>query len=299
MFHFIKNSPFYQRLSLILMAGLILSPISQSASASGRIIHDPKLINSIANDVLNGLNETRMDEISLISGYGRLSIDIVPFSPTSRFDDIITPKIANELNTFLLAALIQKSQGKFRFHLNSIKKTLRQAHCRDSYPTNLCPDNDVNAGRLHKKSNADIVILGNLVVERRTGYLSYKAYAPETGVILAATTPRKVHLRYDRQPRSTLNYPESVINHYDEYLEPSRSRTFRLQKDLMRLGFRPGRVNGYMTRQTGQAIQRYQWHHDLDPNGNVSDSLLKHIRKQVVFSLEKQGPDNQERSRSE
>jgi peptidoglycan hydrolase-like protein with peptidoglycan-binding domain len=67
----------------------------------------------------------------------------------------------------------------------------------------------------------------------------------------------------------------------------------------MRLGFRPGRVNGYMTRQTRQAIQRYQWHHDLDPNGNVSDPLLKHIRKQVVFSLERQGPDNQERSRSE
>jgi hypothetical protein len=299
MFHFIKSTPFYHRFSLILMLGLTLTPISLSASASGRIIHDPKLINSIANDVLNGLNETRMDEISLISGYGRLSVDIVPFSPTNRFDDVITPKIANELNTFLLAALIQKSQGKFRFHLNSIKKPRRQTQCRETYPTELCPDNNVNSGRLHNVSNADIIILGNLLVDKRSGYLSYKAYAPETGIILAATTPRKVHLRYQSRQATSLSRAESLIKNFGEYLEPSRSRIFRLQKDLRRLGFRPGRVNGYMTRRTRQAIQRYQWHHDLDPNGEVSDPLLKHIRKQVVLSIDRQTSDYDEVSRSD
>ena len=299
MFRFINKPLCRQNFCLILMLGLTIIQISPSASASGRIIHDPKLINSIANEVLNSLNETRMDEISLISGYGRLSVDIVPFSPTDRFDDVITPKIANELNTFLLAALIQKSQGKFRFHLNSIKKHRRQTQCRDTYPTNLCPDNNAISGLLHNVSNADIVILGKLVVDKRAGYLSYKAYAPATGIILAATTPQKVHIRYQRRSWPPLNHADSLIRNFDEYLEPSRSRIFRLQKDLRRLGFRPGRINGYMTRQTRQATQRYQWHHDFDPSGTISDPLLKHIRKQVVFSTDQQSSDNEEISRSD
>ena len=138
--------------------------------------------------------------------------------------------------------------------------------------------------RLYGRQKANIVIVGSLAVEGRSGYLSYRAIAPETGTILAASTPRKVYLGNvrnlsHRKDRRALG----GISLY-EFFEPTRGRIFRLQKYLKQLGFHSGRVNGYMTSKTRRAIQDYQLHHDLDGTGTVSSSLLKHIRKQVILA---------------
>ena len=275
---------------MALFMGMSISANTVSASsASGRVIHDPKIINGIANDLLNGLNEARMEEIFLISGGGRLSIDVVPFRPVNSLNGAISPTHAGELNTFLLAALIQKSQGKFRFHINKpeidreIAFSRHQRHCSVFPEMPKCSTFASTKTGEHRSSNADIVILGKLVIHRGNGYLSYKAYAPETGVILSATSPRKIQIRFSRSSRAKIKSPPAPSNVDGEYLEPSRWKTFRLQKDLELLGFRPGRINGYLTRQTRHAIKRYQWHHGMDPDGDLSPRLLKHIRKQAVL----------------
>ena len=287
LFKSLLRAPIY---ALILLSGISVSASAfSSPSSSGRVVHDPKVIDGIANELLNGLNEARMDEIFLISGSGRLSIDIVPFRPVNSENQFMPLTLSGELNTFLLATLFQKSQGKFRFHISRRNEDLKaparrlQKRCAD-FSRTLCANPDIATTEKYGASNADIVILGRLVVQKGTGYLSYKAYAPETGVILAATTPRKINVRFSRPAPlfATPSNPPLIVP--GEYLEPSRWKIFQLQKDLDLLGFRPGRINGYLTRQTRQAVRRYQWHHEMDPDGNISRVLLRHIRKQVVLS---------------
>ena len=288
LFKSLLRAPIY---ALILLSGISASASALSTSSlSGRIIHDPKVVNGIANDLLNGLNEARMEEIFLISGAGRLSIKVAPFQPVNSKNDSFPLTLSGELNTFLLAALIQKSQGKFRFHISKPRTDRQTAsgnrdqYCDDFTSASRCYDLGLQEPRKYRRSSADIVIIGKLTVENHVGYLSYKAYAPETGVILSATTPRKIHIRRYKSLKATTDARKSGSVAWREYLEPSRGSIFQLQKDLEILGFRPGRINGYLTRQTRHAIQRYQWHHDLDPNGDVSARLLKHIRKQVILS---------------
>ena len=288
LFKSLLRAPIY---ALILLSGISVSASAfSSPSSSGRVVHDPKVINGIANELLNGLNEARMDEIFLISGSGRLSIDIVPFRPVNSENQFMPLTLSGELNTFLLATLFQKSQGKFRFHISKRNEGFKiparrlRKRCGDFSGPPKCANTNINTTEKYRASSADIVILGRLVVQKGTGYLSYKAYAPETGVILAATTPRKINVRFSRPAPlfATPSNPPLIVP--GEYLEPSRWKIFQLQKDLDLLGFRPGRINGYLTRQTRQAVRRYQWHHEMDPDGNISRVLLRHIRKQVVLS---------------
>ena len=287
---------FFNRLSgftafaLSLVVCILISAATLSAAPiSGRVIHDEKIINGIANEILNGLDEARMEEFFLISWSNRLSIDIVPFRPVNNENEFMSLALSSELNTFLLAALIQKSQGKFRFHINKpeIDRELafsrHQRHCAVFPEMPKCSTFASTKTGEHRSSNADIVILGKLVIHRGDGYLSYKAYAPETGVILSATSPRKIQIRFSRSSKAKIKSPPALSKVDGEYLEPSRWETFRLQKDLELLGFRPGRINGYLTRRTRHAIKRYQWHHGMDPDGDLSPRLLKHIRKQAVL----------------
>lgn len=301
---FFKRLTVYPAFALSLVVCILISAATLSAAPiSGRVIHDEKIINVIANEILNGMDDARMEEFFLISASNRLSIDIVPFRPVNNENEFMSLSLSSELNTFLLSALIQKSQGKFRFHISrrevGYKTTVRPQKnlCGDFSGTPECGNYGTTSIQKSGSSNADVVILGRLVVHKGMGYLSYKAYAPETGVILAATTPRKINIRFSRT--STLaegqSKPPSVVP--GEYLEPSRWKIFRLQRDLELLGFRPGQINGYLTRQTRQAIRRYQWHHDMDPDGDVTEELLKHIRKEVVLSP-RQYRDEENRRRS-
>ena len=289
--YFLNRLSVYPALALSLAACILFSAATLSAAPiSGRVIHDEKTINGIAIEILNGLDEARMEEFFLISGSDRLSIDIVPFRPVNNENEFMSLALSSELNTFLLSALIQKSQGKFRFHVSRREvgygTTVRPQKnlCGDFSGAPKCGNHGTTSIQNLGSSKADIVILGRLVVHKGMGYLSYKAFAPETGVILAATTPRKINVRFSRTSPLAEEHSKPPSVAPGEYLEPSRWKIFRLQRDLELLGFRPGQINGYLTRQTRQAIRRYQWHHDMDPDGNVTQELLKHIRKAVVLS---------------
>ncbi len=281
----------YPAFALSLVVCILISAATLSAAPiSGRVIHDEKIINGIANEILNGLDEARMEEFFLISGSDRLSIDIVPFRPLNNENEFMSLALSSELNTFLLSALIQKSKGKFRFHISrrevghGTTVRLQKNLCGDFSGAPKCGNHGTTSIQNLGSSKANIVILGRLVVHKGMGYLSYKAFAPETGVILAATTPRKINVRFSRTSPLAEEHSKPPSVAPGEYLEPSRWKIFRLQRDLELLGFRPGQINGYLTRQTRQAIRRYQWHHDMDPDGNVTQELLKHIRKAVVLS---------------
>ena len=291
MMYFLKRPVVNPVFALTLFVSIFIAVGTLSAApVSGRVIHDQKIINGIANEILNGLDEARMEEFFLISGSNRLSIDIVPFRPVNNENEFMSLALSSELNTFLLSALIQKSQGKFRFHISRREFGHRTTEwpqknlCGDLSGAPKCGNHGIAPIQNLGASNADIVILGRLVVHKGMGYLSYKAYAPETGVILAATTPRKINIRFSRRPPLAERQSTMPSVAPGEYLEPSRWKIFRLQRDLELLGFRTGQINGYLTRQTRQAIRRYQWHHDMDPDGNVTQELLKHIRKEVVLS---------------
>jgi len=289
--YFLNRLSVYPALALSLAACILFSAATLSAAPiSGRVIHDEKTINGIAIEILNGLDEARMEEFFLISGSDRLSIDIVPFRPLNNENEFMSLALSSELNTFLLSALIQKSKGKFRFHISrrevghGTTVRLQKNLCGDFSGAPKCGNHGTTSIQNLGSSKANIVILGRLVVHKGMGYLSYKAFAPETGVILAATTPRKINVRFSRTSPLAEEHSKPPSVAPGEYLEPSRWKIFRLQRDLELLGFRPGQINGYLTRQTRQAIRRYQWHHDMDPDGNVTQELLKHIRKAVVLS---------------
>ena len=277
-------------IALTLLAGL-LTPVEtiSAASVTGRIIHDPKVMNGIANDILNGLDQARMEEFFLLSGSERLSVNIVPFRPLNIENEEVSLAFSSELNAFLLSSLSQKSRGKFRFHINKLEvgddksSYQQQKLCSPSSVASKCAKRIDFTNQNDAASTADISIRGRLVIYNDAGYISYKAFAPETGVILAATTPRKLNIRFSRTSSLVGRQLNAPSDSAGEYLEPSRWRIYQLQRDLELLGFRPGRINGYLTRQTRQAIKRYQWHHDMDPDGNVSQALLKHIRKEVVM----------------
>ncbi len=53
----------------------------------------------------------------------------------------------------------------------------------------------------------------------------------------------------------------------------------RVQRSLLRLGYRPGAVDGVMGRRTSSAIRRYQDEHGLLITGRASTALLSHMMK--------------------
>ena len=266
---------------------IAISIFSIAVPANAKLIYDKKIFEIFAADLMNGLEEATMDEVSRISNQGRLSVEIEPMRLKIRGNGLVTPDAANELNAFLLATLMRKSRTKFRFQINQSNDRARIRNCRPMAKSYKC-------GLAAERYDAalvkpDIIISGRLVINGRGGSLSYLAFAPETGLILAASTPQKIIATNAGHPQRNMRRPWLKYRNNDEYLDPVRYQIFHLQRSLRRLGYRPGKENGYLTPKTRNAIRSYQWHHELFVTGIASPKLLKHVDDLIALGSSYRG----------
>ena len=235
-----------------------------------------------AQEIINGLNNALLNDLTTRSGYGRPSIKFSKFQNTNKGTNEALSNLANEYNARLLAALIKKSEGRFKFiaPINTPKNGQNFALCG---ATNDCPN-------LKKKTNyhpeADILITGSLRIHDQKGFLTYRATGLENGLILAATSRIKIALpkRYQKRysfPKFVLpeDYRSSV------FIDQSDHRCINIsyfQQALDHLGYRPGPITGKISSATRRAIRAYQWHHNLPETGILNCSLFKHLKAQLT-----------------
>ena len=285
----VTSSSLFRKILPTALVFIGMGSFSMVAPASAKLIYDHKIFETFANDLMNGLKQTNMEEISRISSHGRLSVSIAPIMLKNRGNRLVTPEMANNLNVFLLAALMEKSRMKFRFQINQPDEFMDNSLCNSGSNNFKCTESNNFHSTDAAPSQADIIISGRLIVNDGRGSLSYLAIAPKTGLILAASTPQKIIVRNLGYMQRDTRQRRNTNTDNNEYLDPIRYQIFQLQRSLNRLGYRPGKKNGYLTPKTRNAIRSYQWHHDLVVTGIFSRKLLKHVYKQIARGPAYQG----------
>tara|TARA_Y100001960_G_scaffold214592_1_gene224208 strand:+ start:294 stop:1157 length:864 start_codon:yes stop_codon:yes gene_type:complete len=237
--------------------------------------------NSLAQELMDGLNDALLNDFSTRSGYGRPGIKISSFK-VSRYENTkALTNLANEYNARLLAALINISDGRFKFIAEVDKFRIEKLK-------DLCTDLDNCPGDRNSSyygPEADILITGSLRILGHKAFLTYQATGTENGLILAATSrtsitlPHKFHHRLSspiyRLPK---NYSSSLIA---EEFRHSCTQIKKFQRYLKTLGYRPGRINGKISLATREAIKAFQWHHNIPETGNYSCSLFWQVKAQM------------------
>ena len=270
--------------SIILYLALVISIFIFNLNAVSA--HQQKEINktnfnSLAQELMDGLNDALLNDFSTRSGYGRPGIKISSFK-VSRYENTkALANLANEYNARLLAALIKISDGRFKFIAEVDKFRIEKLKdlCTDS---DSCPKDKDSS---YYGPEADILITGSLRILGHKAFLTYQATGTENGLILAATSRTRIPLPHSfhhriRSPifRLPKNYGSSLIT---EEFSSSCTQIRKFQRYLKKLGYRPGRINGKISLATREAIKAFQWHHNIPETGNYSCSLFWQVKAQM------------------
>ena len=222
-----------------------------------------------------------MDDLTVRSGYGRPGIKISSFHGPANKNDKLLHNIANGFNARLLAALIRKSDGRFKFIAQFNKQF------SDKYGASCTTANDCVEIRKksYQEAEADILITGTLSIYGQNAFLTYRATGTENGLILAATSRTTVPLPHPYHKKITFprvrlpeNYRSLLLSEDDHH---GCMEVEYFQQSLKSLGYRPGRITGTISSATKRAIKAYQWHHNLPETGIYTCSLFLHVRAQM------------------
>ena len=165
-------------LAAILTAGVR----AQAIAAQG----DHDAFRYFAARILEGIGSAKFNDIPAIGGYGRPRIAVLPFSSD---ETGVSPTVASELNSRLLAELTRQGSRSYRFVAReALKSIIREIDTIGE----LDPGNDGRVKDLLRNARVDILIVGRLRHEGAGYVLSYEAVSVEDGTLFAATGPRQV-----------------------------------------------------------------------------------------------------------
>ena len=217
--------------------------------------------------------------------------------------DTISLDLSEAYNDALLAALVRRDAASFRFVDPDILTTLSGDAGENA--------DDALASVL-RHTDADVL----LIPEFRRGrggdlVLSYKAVRVDDGGVLAVTSQRRLEAvstiseypgseslaeewRVTREPAPAIESPSPVD--FDsftapDYLDPLASapspRVVRgVQRDLGRLGYDPGSVDGVIGTQTRTAVRVYQRDSGMPADGVISFDLIQNLNRDLVRMVE-------------
>ena len=240
-----------------------------------------KNFNSLAEQIINGLDSSLINEFTFRSGYTRPGIEISSFTKTKLEADPLLTNLANEFNSSLLAALIRKTEGRFKFFSSSNLQSNRGAKASCVMGVNCRARGKTSV----RQSEADILIIGSLRVSERHAFLSYKAISIGNGLILAATSTIKTQIppnilktRYSHRDIHPVNLRSTIMSGRADVSCPN---VHYLRNSLADLGYYSEVLSEKSWLATRMAIKAYQWHHNLPETGEYSCELARHVRSEI------------------
>ena len=241
------HSPSQFSASFILLISIIFSPFGGSLAAS----HSPysSIFDSFAEELVTGIRNANFSDVPTSDRYQKPQVVIVPLRSTIDDPLTINPSFLVELNSNLTASVLWFARKQLNFL--SFDAVINRFQEQSRHQNDL--------GKIMHNPNVDIVITGSIRRLQNGITISYKAINAETGSILSATPSRFVSL-----PGET---NQSLKNGY------TKSKIFsltKLQRLLIRFGYRPGRADGVMDDFTRQAIRLFEWDNGLPVTGQPS-----------------------------
>ena len=247
--------------SFILLIAIIFSPIGGSLAAS----HSPysSIFDSFAEELVTGIRNADFSDVPASDRYQKPQVVILPLR--SAIDDLstINPSFLVELNSNLTASVLWFARKQLNFLsfdavINRFQEQSRQ-------------QNDLE--KIMRNTNVDIVITGSIRRLKNGITISYRAINAETGSILSATPSRFISLPSEAYQNLKNGYTKSKI-----------FSLTKLQRLLIRLGYRPGRADGVMNNFTRQAIRLFEWDNGSPVTGQPNTRVYELLyQKSITF----------------
>lgn len=226
---------------------------------------------TFARELLAGIGSASVEDIPALGGYGKPRIAVAPFRTT---DKTVSPEMASELNTRLLAELTRQGSSTYRF---VARETLKEIIREIDTIGELEDGNNSQVSDLLRNARVDILIVGKLRKSGKTTTISYKALSIENGIVFAATRPQSLGSGRP-QPvvsRELRRVPSGGLAHR------GRRPVLHAQRLLFVLGYEPGPVDGRMRPALRRAIHTYQRDFGQIATGRMTRRLIRHLRTTV------------------
>lgn len=228
-----------------------------------------------AHELLAGIGSASVQDIPALGGYGKPRIAVAPFRNK---DKAVSPSLASELNTRLLAELTQ--QGSPTYHFVARENLKEIIHEIDSIGE-LDQHKNTHVTDLLRNARVDILIVGKLRKTKNSVVASYKALSVENGIVFAATRPQSILLTHPL-PRTRPVLAKTLRPVPRARLaDRGRRPVFHAQRLLFVLGYDPGLIDGRMRPSLRHAIRAYQRDFGQVANGRMTRRLIRHLRQSV------------------
>ena len=253
-------------------------------------------------DPLESQNQKKIDSIvvDLIQGFKRFSemknyYRSNDYRPVVHISTEIISKnpdnIANidnlQISGMLFSEIIRRSRGKIRLIGDVSHETfvgVSPFHSGIQSRGGESVNRSKRLGEFGEKSlGIDIFVQGFLTSGYDGVYIYYQAFDLKSKEILAVSSPKKLKLNKNKSriTKNTLNLkkgPEKI-----KYFSSFKKKITLMQRDLKFLGYYTGPENGIFNQGTKEAIRSFGKHANLAPTENISERLLREIRRQVVL----------------
>ena len=248
--------------------------------------HNQKKIDSIVVDLIQGIKRFPL----MKNYYNRDDYRPIVYISTK----MISENPANvenidklQINGMLFSEIIRRSRGKFRLiggvsdeTFGGVSPLYNEMQSRSGESENHYKYLE----EFRKKSlGIDIFIQGFLTSGYDGIYIYYQAFDLKSTEILAVTSPQKIKFNKNKswKNRSVLKSIESPkkIRH----LSNLSKKISLMQRDLKFLGYYTGPENGIFNQGTKKAVRAFGRDANLAPTDNISERLLREIRREVVL----------------
>lgn len=248
---------------------------ARAATLDGALNNTGATFRNFAHELLAGIGSASVEDIPALGGYGKPRIAVAPFRIRNK---AVTPSMASEFNTRLLAELTRQGARTYRF---VARETLKEIiHEIDSIGE-LEKTKDSHVTDLLRNARVDILIVGKLRKSTDSVTVSYRALSVEDGIVFAATRPQPVLLTptpASTRPmlaRTLRPVPRGRLAH------KGRRPVLHAQRLLFVLGYDPGPIDGRMHQSLRHAIRAYQHDFGQIATGRMTRRLIRHLRASV------------------
>lgn len=258
-------------LAAVTAAGVLLLPTSASAAPrSANTAFD-----TMASEIIRGIERTEVKWIGARAGYGVPAIAVVPLRTT---DEKLSSDQTAEFSRQMTAALIQQSGKRFRYVARGSLDVLISDIKASGLPAD---ETAARIAELSANTRADILIVGNIRRDGDTAVISYQAVGAENGALFASTTPNYISLnRNGLQLAAATTVAGAVLSPTKNTHSLAVRRTIAETELLLsEHGYAPGPVDGILTDETRRALAAYQADSALPVNGRMTRHVVENLRR--------------------
>lgn len=247
-----------------------MNPILNNLAAFGLVLVSVTGANAspfpaFADEIIAGISSTDMSLIPARGGYGAPRIAVWPFEG----DDLPVPKaLAAEYNDRLEAGIARRARGRLQLVARPALKTLIREIESLGETDNVT---EARIADLLRNASVDILVIGKMRRDGDSVVLSYKALNVEDGSILSVTIPRRI----------AINEPPAAPRGHAASPQRPMPTVVEAQRLLARLGYDPGRRDGYLKPRTRRAISAWQRDSGQRVNGRMTRRMVDGLRRAV------------------